>query len=46
MSDIKKMRKELDEIITKNNYDLTNESVIRFALEAEEKIKKIKGYGS
>lgn len=41
MQDILKIRKELEEIISVNNNDLTNEAVVKKALEAELKLSKV-----
>lgn len=42
MQDILKIREELSQVICENNNNLTNEQVIKKALEAEIKISSIK----
>ena len=41
MQDILKIRKELEEVIVNNNNKLTNEAVIKKALEAEFELSKL-----
>ncbi len=44
MQDILKIRKELEDVIVNNNNNLTNETVVKKALEAELKLSKLSTY--